>query len=152
MAGRAQRHCAGTVYAPAGDPLATLARPIAADISVYARNRDYHDVIKGRLKHLAQFIVARVGPEVKVFVDTAPVMEKPLARAPGWAGRGSTPIWCRGQHGSWLLLGEIYTTLEIPADAPHADRCGTCTRCLTFVRRMPSRRPTGWMRRAASPI
>ena len=99
-------------------------------ISVYARNRDYHDVMKGMLKHLAQFVVARFGREVKVFVDTAPVMEKPLAQRAGIGWQGKHTNLVSRTHGSWLLLGEIYTTLEITADEPHADHCGTCTRCL----------------------
>lgn len=119
----------GLSYAPAGDALATLARPERGNISVYARHRDYHDVLKGLLKHLGQFIVARFGPAVKVFVDTAPVMEKPLAQQAGlgWQGKHSG-IVSRGQ-GSWLFLGEIYTTMELPPDLPHVDRCGSCTRC-----------------------
>jgi epoxyqueuosine reductase len=122
--------CAGLSYAPAEAPLATLARPDRGNISVYARHRDYHDVLKGRLKHLAQFIHASFGAEAKVFVDTAPVMEKPLAQAAGlgWAGKHTNLVSRR--HGSWLFLGEIYTTLALPTDPPHADRCGTCTRCL----------------------
>jgi epoxyqueuosine reductase len=122
--------CLGLSYAPAEDALATLDQPDRGNISVYARNRDYHDVAKGMLKHLAQFVVSRCGGEVKVFVDTAPVMEKPLAARAGlgWQGK-HTNLVSRG-HGSWLLLGEIYTTLALPPDPPHADRCGTCTRCL----------------------
>jgi epoxyqueuosine reductase len=120
----------GMSYAPAGDALATLEKPDRANISVYARNRDYHDVIKGRLKHLAQFIVSRAGAEVKVFVDTAPVMEKPLAQRAGlgWQGK-HTNLVSRAQ-GSWLFLGEVFTTLDLPPDPPHADRCGSCTRCM----------------------
>ena len=117
-------------YAPEGDALATLARRARGNISVYARNRDYHDLIKGRLKHLGQFIVSRFGAEVKVFVDTAPVMEKPLAARAGlgWQGKHSNLVSRR--FGSWLLLGEIYTTLALAPAAPHADRCGRCRRCL----------------------
>jgi len=85
--------------------------------------------MKGMLKHLAQFIVARHGPEVKVFVDTAPVMEKPLAQRAGIGWQGKHTNLVSRQHGSWLFLGEILTTLEIPPDAPHEDHCGTCTRC-----------------------
>ncbi len=120
----------GLSYAPDDDPLAVLAQPDRGGISIYARNRDYHDVMKGMLKHLAQFIVARFGSEVKVFVDTAPVMEKPLAQAAGlgWQGKHSNLV--SRQHGSWLFLGEVFTSLEIAPDAPHADRCGTCSRCL----------------------
>ncbi|MFT2094443.1 tRNA epoxyqueuosine(34) reductase QueG [Acidiphilium multivorum] len=118
----------GLSYAPDGDPLATLSRPDRGNISVYARNRDYHDIIKGRLKHLAQFIAAR-GEGVKVFVDTAPVMEKPLAAAAGLGWQGKHTNLVSRRHGSWLLLGEIMTTLALPPDAPHPDRCGTCTAC-----------------------
>ena len=121
----------GLSYAPEGDPLATLARTDRGNISVYARHRDYHDVIKGKLKHLAQFIAARAGADVKVFVDTAPVMEKPLARQAGLGWQGKHTNLVSRVHGSWLLLGEIMTTLDLPADAPHADRCGSCTACQT---------------------
>ena len=122
--------CLGLSYAPAGDPLATLGRAERGNVSVYARHRDYHDLIKGMLKHLGQFVVSRLGGAVKVFVDTAPVMEKPLAQRAGigWQGK-HTNLVSRG-HGSWLFLGEIYTSLELPADLAHADRCGSCSRCL----------------------
>jgi epoxyqueuosine reductase len=120
----------GLSYAPADDPLATLALADRGSISVYARNRDYHDVVKGMLKHLAQFIVSRFGPEVKVFVDTAPVMEKPLAARAGIGWQGKHTNLVSRVHGSWLFLGEIYTTLNLPQDEAHADRCGTCTRCI----------------------
>jgi epoxyqueuosine reductase len=120
----------GTSYAPPGDPLATLARPDAGNISVYARNRDYHALIKGRLKHLGQFVASRFGAGVKVFVDTAPVMEKPLAQRAGLGWQGKHTNLVSRTHGSWLFLGEIYTTLELPPDPPHVDRCGRCTRCL----------------------
>ncbi len=120
----------GLAYAPEGDPLATLAHPEAGNISVYARNRDYHDVAKGMLKHLGQFIVSRFGAAVKVFVDTAPVLEKPLAQQAGLGWQGKHTNLVSRAHGSWLFLGEIYTTLAITPDAPHADRCGTCTACL----------------------
>ncbi len=120
----------GTSYAPAEDPLASLGMPDRGTVSVYARNRDYHDTIKGRLKHLAQFVVSRFGPQVKVFVDTAPVMEKPLAQQAGLGWQGKHTNLVSRTHGSWLFLGEIYTTLDLPPDAPHADRCGTCTQCL----------------------
>jgi epoxyqueuosine reductase len=122
--------CLGLSYAPPGDALANLARPEVGNISVYARNRDYHDVVKGMLKHLAQFVVARGGGDVKVFVDTAPVMEKPLAERAGLGWQGKHTNLVSRRHGSWLFLGEIYTTLDLAADAPHADRCGSCTRCL----------------------
>ena len=121
----------GLSYAPDDDPLASLARRDRGTISVYARNRDYHDVVKGMLKHLAQFVVSRFGQEVKVFVDTAPVMEKPLAMRAGLGWQGKHTNLVSRAHGSWLFLGEIYTTLEIAAEEPHGDRCGTCTRCLS---------------------
>jgi len=123
--------CVGLSYAPDVDPRAALNRRDRASISVYARNRDYHDVLKGMLKHLAQFVAARFAAEVKVFVDTAPVMEKPLAMRAGLGWQGKHTNLVSRRHGSWLFLGEIYTTLDLPADAPHADRCGSCTRCLT---------------------
>jgi len=99
-------------------------------ISAYARGRDYHGLIKGRLKQLAGFVASRTGAGVKVFVDTAPVMEKPLGEAAGvgWMGKHTNLV--SRAHGSWLFLGEIYTTLEIPHDPPHENRCGTCSRCL----------------------
>ena len=120
----------GMSYAPAGDALATLGRRDRGNISVYARHRDYHDVIKGKLKHLAQFMVGRWGAGVKVFVDTAPVMEKPLAQAAGLGWQGKHTNLVSRRHGSWLFLGEVFTTLELVAALPHADRCGSCTRCL----------------------
>jgi epoxyqueuosine reductase len=119
----------GMSYAPQGDALAGLAAPSTGNISVYARGRDYHDVVKGKLKHLAQFIAA-LGAEVKVFVDTAPVMEKPLAQAAGLGWQGKHTNLVSRAHGSWLFLGEVFTTLDIEPDAPHADRCGTCQACM----------------------
>jgi epoxyqueuosine reductase len=105
--------------------------PDRGSISVYARNRDYHDVVKGMLKHLAQFVASRFGPAVKVFVDTAPVMEKPLAQRAGLGWQGKHTNLVSRSAGSWLFLGEIFTTLELPPDPAHADRCGTCERCQT---------------------
>jgi epoxyqueuosine reductase len=119
----------GLSYAPDGDPLASLGLADRGTISVYARNRDYHDLVKGLLKQLGGFIVGRFGPQIKVFVDTAPVMEKPLAQRAGIGWQGKHTNLVSRTHGSWLFLGEIYTTLEIPADAEHVDRCGSCTRC-----------------------
>jgi epoxyqueuosine reductase len=121
----------GLSYAPDEDPLAILARPDRGAISVYARNRDYHGVVKGMLKHLAQFVVSRFGPAVKVFVDTAPVMEKPLAARAGLGWQGKHTNLVSRAHGSWLFLGEVYTSLDLPPDPPHPDRCGSCSRCLT---------------------
>ncbi len=120
----------GLSYAPDDDPLAIQARPDRGGISVYARNRDYHDVVKGMLKHLGAFIASRFGPAVKVFVDTAPVMEKPLAMAAGLGWQGKHTNLVSRQHGSWLFLGEVMTSLDLEPDAPGTDRCGTCTRCL----------------------
>jgi len=117
-------------YAPDGDPLANLARPDTGNISVYARGRDYHEVVKKRLRAVARWIGEEYGCEVKIFVDTAPVMEKPLAQQAGlgWQGK-HTNLVSRG-HGSWLFLGEVYTTLDLPADEPVDDHCGSCRRCL----------------------
>ena len=120
----------GLSYAPDDDPLATIALSDRGNISVYARNRDYHELVKGKLKHLAQFIVSRFGPQVKVFVDTAPVMEKPLAERAGIGWQGKHTNLVSRAHGSWLFLGEIYTTLDLAPDGSHPDRCGSCKRCL----------------------
>jgi len=120
----------GVNYGPDGDPLATLTDRGAGNISVYARHRDYHDVIKGRLKTLAGWIVAQAGGDVKVFVDTAPVMEKPLAEAAGLGWQGKHTNLVSREFGSWLFLGSIFTTLEIAPDSPEADHCGACRACL----------------------
>jgi epoxyqueuosine reductase len=121
----------GLSYAPETDPLESLAWQDRATISVYARNRDYHDVVKKRLKALARWIVAEFAEAgVKVFVDTAPVMEKPLAQRAGLGWQGKHTNLVSRAHGSWLFLGEIYTTLDLSPDAPEIDHCGTCTRCL----------------------
>ena len=120
----------GMNYAGEGDPLAMLAQPDKAAISLYARRRDYHDVIKGKLKSVAGLLAARGGADVKVFVDTAPVMEKPLAQAAGLGWQGKHTVLVSRVHGSWLLLGAIYTTAELPADAAERDHCGSCRRCL----------------------
>ena len=120
----------GMNYAPPGDALASLAKPSCGNISVYARHRDYHDVIKGRLKMLASWLVAQAGGDVKVFVDTAPVMEKPLAQAAGlgWQGRHSNLV--SRELGSWFFLATIFTTLDLEAAAPEKDHCGSCHACL----------------------
>ncbi|HEY5797131.1 MAG TPA: tRNA epoxyqueuosine(34) reductase QueG [Bosea sp. (in: a-proteobacteria)] len=120
----------GMSYAPDSDPLATLGQPDKAAISLYARRRDYHDVIKGKLKSVAGLLAAQGGVDVKVFVDTAPVMEKPLAQAAGLGWQGKHSVLVSREHGSWLFLGAIYTTAELPADAPETDHCGSCRRCL----------------------
>lgn len=120
----------GMNYGPADDPLAGLSAPDRGVISVYARGRDYHTIVKKRLKRLARWLVAEHGGEVKVFVDTAPVMEKPLAARAGigWQGRHTNLV--SREFGSWLFLGEVYTTLELVPDLPAPDRCGRCTRCI----------------------
>ncbi len=117
-------------YGPDRDPLENLAAPDRANISVYARHRDYHDVVKGKLKLLASKIVACAGGDVKVFVDTAPVMEKPLAARAGlgWQGKHSNLVSRR--YGSWLFLGSIFTTLDLPADDAESDHCGACVACI----------------------
>jgi epoxyqueuosine reductase len=120
----------GMNYGPETDPLAALADKGRATISVYAQNRDYHDVIKGKLKQLAGKIAARSGGDVKVFVDTAPVMEKPLAEAAGLGWQGKHTNLVSRQFGSWLFLGSIFTTAELEPDAAEDDRCGSCRACL----------------------
>ncbi|MBB5751815.1 tRNA epoxyqueuosine(34) reductase QueG [Prosthecomicrobium pneumaticum] len=120
----------GLNYGPEEDPRALQARPDRAAISVYARNRDYHDVIKGRLKTVAQKLAARTGAAVKVFVDTAPVMEKPLAAAAGLGWQGKHTNLVSRDYGSWLFLGAIFSAAELPADAAERDHCGSCRACL----------------------
>lgn len=117
-------------YGPRRDPMADLARSDRGLVSVYARGRDYHDVMKGRLKGIAQRLVARFGGDVKVFVDTAPVMEKPLAEAAGVGWQGKHTNLVSRQAGSWLFLGSIFTTLRLEPDEPESDHCGSCRRCL----------------------
>jgi epoxyqueuosine reductase len=120
----------GLNYGPEGDPLETLALKDRGTISVYARNRDYHDVIKSKLKEAAGFLAARGGSDVKVFVDTAPVMEKPLAEAAGLGWQGKHTVLVSRDFGNWLFLGAIFTTADLPPDAPERDHCGSCRRCL----------------------
>jgi len=120
----------GMNYGPDSDPLEILARKDRAAISVYAQHRDYHDIIKGRLKELAGKIASRAGGDVKVFVDTAPVMEKPLAQAAGIGWQGKHTNLVSREFGSWLFLGSIFTTFELPADEPERDHCGSCRACL----------------------
>lgn len=116
-------------YGPDEDPRAILDRPERGAISVYARGDDYHEVIKGRLKQVAGAL-ASVGAPAKVFVDTAPVMEKPLAAAAGLGWQGKHTNLVSREFGSWLFLGAIFTTLELPADEPASDLCGSCRACL----------------------
>jgi epoxyqueuosine reductase len=120
----------GQNYGPSNDPLDLLERRDRASISVYARNADYHDLVKKRLKALARWMHEDLAAEVKVFVDTAPVMEKHLAQAAGlgWQGKHSNLVSLG--LGSWLFLGEVFTDLELAPDAAEEDHCGTCRRCL----------------------
>ena len=120
----------GINYGPSINPLEKLAHKDQANISVYAQNKDYHDLVKKRLKQVARWMVAEFGCELKVFVDTAPVLEKPLAQAAGIGWQGKHTNLVSRDWGSWLFLGEIYTTLEIEPDKPETDHCGGCRRCL----------------------
>jgi len=120
----------GLNYGPSEDPLAALERKSFGAISVYARNRDYHDVVKSKLKALGRSIADDFNCDVKVFVDTAPVMEKPLAESAGIGWQGKHTNLVSRNKGSWLFLGAIYTTLELDADKPEKDHCGSCRRCL----------------------
>ncbi len=120
----------GVNYGPARDPLAILAERDRGAISVYAQGDDYHDVIKPRLKALARWLVATAGGDVKVFVDTAAVMEKPLAASAGLGWQGKHTNLVSRAFGSWLFLGAIFATLDLPADPPEADHCGHCRACL----------------------
>jgi epoxyqueuosine reductase len=119
----------GTNYGPAGDPLEALRHPDRAAISVYAAGKDYHDVIKRRLKALGRWLAAETGQPLKVFVDTAPVMEKPLAQAAGMGWQGKHTNLVSREFGSWLFLGEILTARDLPPDAPETDHCGNCSAC-----------------------
>jgi epoxyqueuosine reductase len=118
------------VYTPESDPRDVLARRDRGAVSVYARGRDYHDLVKKRLKRLGRWLVAETGAEIKVFVDTAPVMEKPLAQAAGLGWQGKHTNLVSRDLGSWFFLGAIFTTLELPRDAAEPDRCGSCRACL----------------------
>jgi epoxyqueuosine reductase len=120
----------GLNYGPDTDPLAILAQPDRGAISVYAQNRDYHDIIKGRLKDIAQRFAARFGAQVKVFVDTAPLMEKPLAARAGLGWQGKHTNLVSRAHGSWLFLGAILTDADLQPDEPEGDHCGSCRACL----------------------
>ncbi|HUG45829.1 MAG TPA: tRNA epoxyqueuosine(34) reductase QueG [Sphingomicrobium sp.] len=120
----------GMSYAPHGDPLAFAFQRSTGRVSVYAQGGDYHKIVKKRLKALARWLVDREGGELKVFVDTAPVMEKPLSEAAGIGWRGKHTNLVSREHGSWLFLGIIFTSLEIEPDEPAIDTCGSCRRCL----------------------
>ena len=119
------------LYTPDTDPLDALMRKDRGAISVYARNRDYHDVLKKRLKRLGRWLLDEAGEgDIKVFVDTAPVMEKPLAAAAGLGWQGKHTNVVSRDLGNWFFLGAIFTTLEFEPDLPEADHCGSCTACL----------------------
>jgi epoxyqueuosine reductase len=120
----------GMNYSPGADPLAVLAARDRGAISVYAQSDDYHEIIKPKLKAVARWLVANAGGDVKVFVDTAALMEKPLAMAAGLGWQGKHTNLVSREFGSWLFLGAILTTLELPPDAAEPDHCGTCRACL----------------------
>ncbi|MEZ5760688.1 MAG: tRNA epoxyqueuosine(34) reductase QueG [Paracoccaceae bacterium] len=122
-------------YAPAQDPLAVLGQPDRGAVSVYAQGRDYHDLVKKRLKRVGRWLIAEaekgsVPAEIKVFVDTAPVMEKPLGQAAGLGWQGKHTNLVSRSLGSWFFLGAIFTTLDLPKDAAEPDHCGSCRACL----------------------
>ncbi|MFP6714875.1 MAG: tRNA epoxyqueuosine(34) reductase QueG [Alphaproteobacteria bacterium] len=117
-------------YGPETDPLDDLSRRSIGTISVYARNRDYHKILKGRLKQLGNWMSSSLGGKIKVFVDTAPVMEKPLAEAAGLGWQGKHTNLVSQEYGSWLFLGVIFTTFEVSSEETFGDRCGSCQRCL----------------------
>ena len=120
----------GLNYGPAHDPLRLLEAPARGIVSAYAQGRDYHDVMKGRLRRLARFVAETFGAEAKLFVDTAPVMEKPLAARAGIGWQGKHTNLVSREHGSWLFLGELFTTLDLAPDEGEADHCGSCRQCL----------------------
>lgn len=120
----------GESYTPEEDPLAGLARRDRGNISVYARNRDYHDTVKKRLKRLARWLIAEAGGEVKVFVDTAPVPEKPLGEAAGLGWQGKHTNLVSRDLGSWFFIGSVFTTLDLETDPAEVDHCGSCRACL----------------------
>ena len=117
-------------YTPESDPMAGLAQRDRGVVSVYAQGKDYHDLVKRRLKRLGRWLVDTSGAEIKVFVDTAPVMEKPLAQAAGLGWQGKHTNLLGRDLGNWVFLGAIFTTLELEPDAPEVSHCGTCTACL----------------------
>ncbi|MDQ0318659.1 epoxyqueuosine reductase [Pararhizobium capsulatum DSM 1112] len=118
-------------YGPDHDPRGVLAMPDRGAISVYAQNRDYHDIIKGKLKEVATRFAARAGVDVKVFVDTAPVMEKPLAEQAGLGWQGKHTNLVSREFGSWLFLGSMFTTADLVIDEREVDHCGSCRACLS---------------------
>jgi len=120
----------GQSYAPDDDSMALLQQKEQGLVSAYAARRDYHDVIKGKLKQFAQWLARETGEDVKVFVDTAPLMEKPLAQRAGIGWQGKHTNLVSREHGSWLFLGAILTVAELERDAPQEDHCGSCRACL----------------------
>nr|WP_311275836.1 tRNA epoxyqueuosine(34) reductase QueG [Methylobacterium sp. WCS2018Hpa-22] len=120
----------GMNYGPEADPLSLLALKDRGAIAAYAQRRDYHDVVKGKLKELGGYLSAKGDVRVKVFVDTAPVMEKPLAAASGLGWQGKHTVLISREHGNWLLLGAIYTSADLVPDSAESDHCGSCRRCL----------------------
>ncbi len=118
------------LYTPEHDPMAVLSHPDRAAISVYAQGRDYHDTVKKRLKRLGRWLLETAGGEIKVFVDTAPVMEKPLAQAAGLGWQGKHTNLLSRELGNWFFLGALLTTEALPPDAPEGEHCGRCTACL----------------------
>ena len=118
------------VYTPESDPMAGLSERDRGVVSVYAQGKDYHDLVKRRLKRLGRWLLDAQGGEIKVFVDTAPVMEKPLGQAAGLGWQGKHTNLLARDLGSWFFLGAIFTTLDLPKDAPEVSHCGTCTACL----------------------
>jgi epoxyqueuosine reductase len=120
----------GQSYAPEDDSIALLCEKEQGLVSAYAARRDYHDVVKGKLKQLAQWLARETNAEVKVFVDTAPLMEKPLAERAGLGWQGKHTNLVSREHGSWLFLGAILTAAELAPDTPHEDHCGSCRACL----------------------
>ncbi len=118
------------VYTPETNPLAVLAQRDLAAVSAYAQGRDYHDLVKKRLKRLGRWLVEQTGAEIKVFVDTAPVMEKPLAQAAGLGWQGKHTNLLSRDMGNWFFLGAIFTTLDLPKDTAEQSHCGNCTACL----------------------
>ncbi|PRY91664.1 tRNA epoxyqueuosine(34) reductase QueG [Donghicola tyrosinivorans] len=120
----------GESYTPEEDPMDVVGLPDRAAISVYARGKDYHDLVKKRLKRLARWLISEAGGEVKVFVDTAPVPEKALGQAAGLGWQGKHTNLVSREMGNWFFIGSVFSTLELPVDGPEVDHCGSCSRCL----------------------
>ena len=118
-------------YAPSNDPISTISEHDKAAISVYARNQDYHKIVKKRLKAVARWLIAEAGGEVKVFVDTAPVPEKPLGNAAGLGWQGKHTNLVSRKLGNWFFIGSVFTTLQLPVDTSEEDHCGSCNKCIS---------------------